>query len=62
MLHRAIQVADLTSPPGNRLEPLQGKRKGQFSIRVNDQFRICFAWSEGNVRNVEIVDYHPEGV
>jgi toxin HigB-1 len=60
MLHRSIYVADLTSPPGNRLEQLKAKRKGQFSIRVNDQFRICFVWREGNVHNVEIVDYHQE--
>jgi proteic killer suppression protein len=45
-------------PPGNRLEPLKGERKGQHSIRVNDQWRICFEWRDGNVAQVEIVDYH----
>lgn len=60
MLHRALRLADLTSPPGNRLESLKGKRRGQCSIRVNDQFRLCFLWSDGNAFNVEIVDYHQE--
>ena len=45
-------------PPGNRLEPLKGGRKGQHSIRINNQFRICFVWSEGDAYEVEIVDYH----
>jgi toxin HigB-1 len=62
MLHRAIQVRDLSAPPGNRLEMLKGRRKGQCSIRVNDQFRISFVWNEGNVDGVEIVDYHQEPV
>ncbi len=45
-------------PPGNRLEALKGDRKGQYSIRINDQFRLCFVWSPDGVRDVEIVDYH----
>ena len=49
---------DLRIPPGNRLEALKHDRSGQFSIRINDQFRICFEWSNGNAINVEIVDYH----
>ncbi|MDG1024607.1 MAG: type II toxin-antitoxin system RelE/ParE family toxin [Gammaproteobacteria bacterium] len=57
---RQLQVAevlsDLRVPPGNRLEPLQGKRKGQHSIRINDQFRICFRWTDAGAANVEIVD------
>ncbi len=60
MLHRAAQLADLTSPPGNRLETLKGRREGQMSVRVNDQFRLCFVWSGGNAYNVEIADYHQE--
>ncbi|NJM13565.1 MAG: plasmid maintenance system killer protein [Synechococcaceae cyanobacterium SM1_2_3] len=48
----------LRSPPGNRLEALQGNRVGQYSIRINDQWRICFEWREGNAWAVEIVDYH----
>jgi proteic killer suppression protein len=58
ILHRAIELVDLRVPPGNRLEALTGNRKGQFSIRVNDQFRVCFVWSEGDAYRVEIVDYH----
>jgi proteic killer suppression protein len=58
VLHRAVQLADLRVPPGNRLEALTGTRKGQFSIRINDQFRVCFAWRQGNAYEVEIVDYH----
>ncbi|MFW6169216.1 MAG: type II toxin-antitoxin system RelE/ParE family toxin [Planctomycetota bacterium] len=58
MLHRAQTVQDLRVPPGNRLESLKGDRKGQYSIRVNDQFRICFAWRSGDAFDVEIVDYH----
>ena len=57
-LHRARRLDDLRMPPGNRLEALAGKRKGQHSIRVNDQWRICFAWSDGNAAQVEMVDYH----
>ncbi len=55
----AAQTLDfLRSPPGNQLEALRGDRKGQFSIRVNDQFRICFVWTEAGPAEVEIVDYH----
>ncbi len=57
-LHAAVSVNDLRIPPGNRLEKLRGNRKGQYSIRVNDQWRICFAWNEGHATDVEIVDYH----
>ena len=58
MVHAAHALDDLKSPPGNRLEALQGARKGQHSIRINDQFRVCFVWRDGNAYNVEIVDYH----
>jgi hypothetical protein len=58
MLHRAQTLQDLRVPPGNRLEALKGDRKGQHSIRVNDQFRICFVWRSGDAYEVEIVDYH----
>lgn len=58
MLHRAMVVDDLRVPPGNRLEALTGDRKGQHSIRINDQWRLCFIWTEGDATNVEIVDYH----
>ncbi len=58
MLHRAQTLQDLRVPPGNRLESLKGNRKRQCSIRVNDQFRICFAWRSGDAFEVEIVDYH----
>jgi len=54
----AIQLEDLRLPPSNRLEALRGDRKGQWSIRINDQYRICFGWREGNAEEVEIVDYH----
>ena len=57
-LHQAKQLQDLRSPPGNRLEPLSGDRAGQFSIRINDQWRLCFTWDNGDVHDVEIVDYH----
>jgi proteic killer suppression protein len=57
-LHAAVSLEDLRSPPGNRLEPLAGDRAGQHSIRVNDQFRVCFVWRDGNAEAVEIVDYH----
>lgn len=57
-LHHARRLDDLKVPPGNRLEPLKGNRKGQYSIRINDQFRLCFSWQEGNASDVEIVDYH----
>jgi proteic killer suppression protein len=58
LLHRAVALGDLRNPPGNRLEALRGDRSGQFSIRVNDLYRICFRREEPNVREVEIVDYH----
>jgi len=58
MLEAAVNVESLRIPPGNRLEALHGKREGQYSIRINDQWRICFTWHEGNAYNVEIVDYH----
>lgn len=58
MLHRAVIVDDLRVPPGNRLEALTGDRKGQHSIRINDQWRVCFVWTEGDATNVEIIDYH----
>jgi toxin HigB-1 len=57
-LHAATEVRELTVPPGNRLEALKGDRKGQHSIRINDQWRICFVWRESNAHDVEIVDYH----
>ena len=58
LLHRAKLLDDLRVPPGNRLEALRGNRKGQYSIRINDQWRICFVWAQGDARDVEIVDYH----
>ncbi|MCO3987421.1 hypothetical protein FA106_11490 [Pseudomonas aeruginosa] len=58
MLHAATELRDLRSPPGNRLEPLQGKRAGQHSIRINDQWRVCFVWTDAGPEEVEIVDYH----
>ena len=57
-LSQARSLHDLLVPPGNRLEALKGERKGQHSIRVNDQWRICFRWMEGHAFDVEIVDYH----
>lgn len=57
-LHRARNLHDLRQPPGNHLEALKGRRDGQYSIRINDQWRICFKWSDGDVYDVEIVDYH----
>jgi proteic killer suppression protein len=54
----AVHIQDLRLPPSNRLESLKGDRKGQWSIRINDQWRICFEWPEGHTENVEIVDYH----
>ena len=57
-LHNARVLNDLRAPPGNRLEALTGDRKGQHSIRINDQWRICFVWHEGDAHDVEIVDYH----
>ena len=58
MLNNARTLNDLRAPPGNRLEALSGTRAGQHSIRVNDQWRICFVWGEGHAMDVEIVDYH----
>lgn len=58
MLNRAATLNDLRVPPGNRLEALSDDRKGQHSIRVNDQWRVCFVWSEQGPSQVEIVDYH----
>lgn len=58
ILHWATSLADLQAPPGNRLEALKGDRKGQHSIRINEQYRICFVWRDGDTLDVEIVDYH----
>jgi len=58
ILDAAESIQDLRSPPGNRLEQLSGSRKGQHSIRINDQWRICFEWRQGNAIHVEIIDYH----
>ena len=58
MLDNADELADLRTPPGNRLEALKGGRAGQHSIRVNDQFRVCFRWVDGGAEDVEITDYH----
>ncbi len=57
-LDAALTMDDLRNPPSNRLEALKGDRKGQWSIRVNDQWRICFHWTDGEASNVEMVDYH----
>jgi proteic killer suppression protein len=57
-LHRARTLDDLKAPPGNRLEALKGDRRGQHSIRINDQWRVCFTWHSGDAHDVEIVDYH----
>ena len=58
MLNRAETLQDLRVPPANRLERLVGNRVGQYSIRINDQWRICFGWKDGDAIDVEIVDYH----
>ncbi|MGO4879554.1 MAG: type II toxin-antitoxin system RelE/ParE family toxin [Bryobacteraceae bacterium] len=58
MLHRATSLDELRVPPGNRLEALKGDRSGQYRIRVNDQFRICFHWDRGDAYEVQLVDYH----
>lgn len=58
MVHRAARLEDLTVPPNNRLERLRGDRDGQYSIRVNDQYRICFRWVDNNAEEVEFVDCH----
>ena len=57
-LDSAETIGFLRSPPGNRLEALKGDRKGQYSIRINDQYRVCFVWEDGHAYNVEIADYH----
>jgi proteic killer suppression protein len=58
MLNRAVTLQDLRVPPANRLEKLGGDRAGQYSIRINDRWRICFEWRDGDAYDVEIVDYH----
>jgi proteic killer suppression protein len=58
LLNNARRVADLLVPPGNRFEALKGQRAGQHSIRINDQWRICFVWKDNHAHEVEIVDYH----
>jgi proteic killer suppression protein len=58
MLNNAAALDDLRAPPANRLEALKGSRKGQHGIRIDDQWRICFRWVEGDAHDVEIVDYH----
>ena len=57
----AAELDDLKLPPSNHLEQLKGDRKGQFSIRINQQYRVCFLWRNGNAHEVEIVDYHKAG-
>jgi proteic killer suppression protein len=58
LINNARTLGDLRVPPGNRLEPLKGRRKDQHSIRINDQWRICFVWRDGHAHEVEIADYH----
>ena len=58
LLNQARVLNDLRAPPGNRLEALKGSREGQYSVRFNEQWRICFRWSEGGPFNVQIIDYH----
>jgi len=58
ILNATVSLKGLKVPPGNRLEALKGDRKGQYSIRINSQWRICFKWHDGNAHDVEIVDYH----
>ncbi len=58
LLNNARRIDDLAVPPGNRLEALRGARRGQHSIRINEQWRICFIWKDGHAHEVEIVDYH----
>ena len=58
LLASAVELNDLRVPPANRLEQLKGNRHGQYSIRINDQWRICFRWESGHAADVEIVDYH----
>lgn len=57
-LHNASSLDDLRSPPGNRLEALSGDRRGHHSIRINDQWRVCFRWSKGDAFDIEVIDYH----
>jgi proteic killer suppression protein len=57
-INQAAELNDLRVPPGNRLEELKGGRKGQYSVRINEQYRVCFAWTERGAERVEIVDYH----
>jgi toxin HigB-1 len=57
-MHNARTLEDLRAPPGNRLEALSGDRKGQHSVRINDQWRVCFRWRDGDAHDVEIADYH----
>lgn len=57
-LHRVLRLGDLRVPPGNQLELLKGDRAGMYSIRMNDQWRICFVWRDGDAHDVEIADYH----
>jgi toxin HigB-1 len=57
-INAAVYLEDLRQPPSNHLEALKGNRKGQYSIRINDRWRICFEWRNGNAEQVEIVDYH----
>ena len=58
MLNNAQRLDDLRVPPANRLEKLRGNRSGQYSIRINERYRVCFIWCDGNALDVEIVDYH----
>ena len=58
MLNAATSLNDLRVPPNNRLEALKGDRKGQHSIRINDQYRVCFVWTDSGPENVEVTDYH----
>jgi len=58
LLHASVTLDNLSVPPGNMLEALHGQRKGRHSIRINDQYRICFGWREGKVYDAEIIDYH----
>jgi proteic killer suppression protein len=57
-INAAVALGDLKAPPGNRLETLTGDRKGQHSIRINDQYRVCFTWTDAGAADVEITDYH----
>ncbi|HYK36433.1 type II toxin-antitoxin system RelE/ParE family toxin [Alloacidobacterium sp.] len=58
ILDAVVELSELLVPPGNRLEKLKGDREGQFSIRINNQYRVCFVWKDNNAHQVEIVDYH----